>query len=250
MTRSTPPRCLLALFSLLSPAISRAAEITEAVVQQHLDKGIQFAQDGFSPQALKEFLWCYDEGMPAVPRLKSVRARIIAPQIQHLATEYDPAQQAMTKRCADAEKQLLAGDEAAAPEFAIWCNAMGEDSRLLKIFDKLPADDARRRAFGLPAFQAFLAKRRYADALTVVPFDTMSRRADATLTMMKNSPHASEDARDDAVHEILAYIEVLAGATQMAQAQEIGAKLAAFDGGSSMRRDIERRIKRGSDGAK
>ena len=246
MQKITPSRFSFLVVAFLSAAVARAAtpEITEGLVQQRFAKGQEFARDGYGAQALKEYLWCFDEGMVAVPRYNGVRTSFLLDSIKRLANDYEPAQQAMLTHCAEAEKRLLAGDATAGLEFAAWCDALNDERRMMKTFDQLPPDDPRRRGFGMKAFRAFLSKRRYVDALSALPFDTMIRMAEAKLSMMASSPHASDESRDAAINEVLDYIEALAGAKQTAEADEMIAKLKAFDPSGTTRRDIERRVKR------
>jgi len=162
------------------------------MVQERLSKGQELAAGGFEPQALKELLWCYDEGMLAVPRYKPVRTTILVGMIKRLAIP-TARRGGDEQRCADSEKRLLAGDESAAVEFAAWCDALNDERRLLKVFDKLPLADPRRRGFGMSGFSALFGKRRYADAVSALPFEAMMRMAD--MQVSRGSRSSGEDDR-------------------------------------------------------
>ncbi len=249
MKRPTPPLFLFIVLSLLGLTVARAAapEITEAMVQERLGKGQEFAAGGYGPQAMKEFRWCYDEGMVAVPRLKNLRTTILVGMIKRLSKSYGPAEEAMIKWRADAEKRLLAGgDDSAAVEFSAWCDALGEESRLIKTFDKLPAGDPRRRGFGLPGFTALLGKRRYADAASTMSFEAMARTADAQIARVPKNAEEDDPTHDLAVTQLLDFIEVLTGAKDTAHATEMVTKLKEFDASGTTQRDIEKRLKRAS----
>jgi len=246
MKRPTPSFCLLLLLSLFAPALLRAADagITEAMVDARLNKGAEFSAGGFGSQALKEFLWCYDEGMVAVPKYKFMRTQVLIPMIKRLASNYGPAEEAMSKRCADSEKRLLAGDANAAAEFSAWCDALGEESRLVKTFDKIPAGDPRRHGFGLPGMSALLAKKRYADAASTISYESMMRAAETQISRVPKNPEDGDQSQEAAVKQLLDFIEVLAGAKDKEHADLMVAKLKAFDGSGTTRRDIEKRLKR------
>jgi hypothetical protein len=60
-------------------------------------------------------------------------------------------------------------------EFASLCAELGDDIRMLGVFDSLPRDDPRLRGFGLRACRVLLPQQRYADALRAMPADSMFR---------------------------------------------------------------------------
>lgn len=252
MHRITLSRWLGVALLFFLPAIARAAdpELTEDLVQTRYTRGLQLLREGYDAQALRDLLWCYDEGMPAFPQYKVARTSVLISAIKRLADNYDAAQQAMVKRCADAERRLLAGEDAAVVEFVAWCDALNDERRMIKIFDQLPADDSRRHGFGVTAFRVFLSKRRYADALSALPFDSMMKVANSQVERFANSPRASPESRAAAVDGILDFIEVLAGAQETTGAQEMIAKLKAFSPTGETNRDIERRLKRASASSK
>ena len=150
----------------------------------------------------------------------------------------------MTKRCADAEKRLMDGEANAAAEFSGWCDALGQESRLLKTFDKLPPGDPRRHGFGLAGLTALLGKKRYADAASTMSFEAMMRQADLQISRVPKNPEEDDQSQEAAVKQVLDYIEVLAGAKDKEHADQMVAKLKAFDGSGTTRRDIEKRLKR------
>lgn len=246
MQRPTPSLVFLVVALFLGAAVARAAdtEITEAMVEQRLSKGAEFAAGGYGPQALKEFLWCYDEGMVAVPKFRGMRTTVLVSMIKRLASSHGPAEEAMIKRCADAETRLLAGDAAAAAEFSAWCDALGGDSRLLKTFDKIPAGDPRRRGFGIAGLTALLGKKRYADAASTMSFEAMVRMADDKISRVPKNPEDEDPRQDAAIKQLLDFIEVLAGAKDKEHADQMVAKLKAFDSSGTTKRDIEKRLKR------
>jgi len=246
MKRPTPSFVLLVLLSLFAPVLVRAAgpEITEAMVDARLNKGAEFMAGGFGAQALKEFLWCYDEGMVAIPKYKHMRTTVLVSMIKRLGNTYGPAEEAMSKRCADAEKRLLAGAASAAAEFSAWCDALLQEGRLIKTFDKLPAGDPRRSGFGLAGLSALLGKKRYADAASTMSFEAMMRQADIQISRVPKNPEEDDQSQEAAVKQMLDYIEVLAGSKDKEHADQMIAKLKAFDSSGTTKRDIEKRLKR------
>jgi hypothetical protein len=246
MKRLTPSCLIVVALAFLLPVFARAAdgEITEAMVQQRLTKGQELAAGGFPAQALTEYLWCYDEGFPAVPRLRALRTTVLVGMIKRLARDNGDAEIALGKRCDEAEKRLLAGDEGAAMEFSALCDALGSEKRLLKVFDKIPAGDPRRHGFGLPGVTALLGKKRYADAASAMSFEAMLRVTQEQFAHVPPNAEEDDPRHDAAVTQALDFIEVLAGAKDQAHADEIIAKLKTFDASGTTKRDIEKRLKR------
>lgn len=232
---------------LAGPGPAAEPAFSAVLVEQRFVKGQQFARDEFPAQALREFLWCFDEGMRAFPQFKGVRTGLLVEEIKKLADTYEPAQQAMMKRCDEAERRLLAGDPTAGVEFAAWCDALNDPKRLLRFFDQLPPDDPRRHGLGLQAFRIFLEKHRYADAVSALPYDAMTRLADTQIERVANSPQASPESRDFVTSSLLDYIEALAGASRSTEADEMIAKLKQFDPSGSTRREIDKRLKRAAE---
>lgn len=239
-------RSVFVVTCLLSGSLP-AAEITADQVQERYTRAKQTVRNGSQAAALKELIWLFDEGMPAVPSFKGVRTSFLLSTFKELAQFYRPARDAMVARWIEAEARLLAGDAQAANEFAGWSDALGETKRMMAIFDQLPANDPRRRGFGTRAFRVLFPQRRYADALTAMPPDSMLRLADATLNRTSISARAAESSLRYSVNSMLDYIETLAGGNEMTAANLMAHKLRALDPGASTDRAIEARIKRGQE---
>lgn len=137
-------------------------------------------------------------------------------------------------------------DRTAVAEFAALCAQLGDEDRLIAAFERLPRGDSRRAAFGLRAFRLLLPRQRYADALGAMPFRAMASLAQSSI----DRPPPARDARSAESHRrftvgsLLDYIEVLAGANELAHAEEMIAKLKAFDPSAETNARIEERLKR------
>src|SRR6185369_2778338 len=139
------------------------------VVKARYDLGRELARSGKSAEALAEYLWCFDEGMVQVSSYAGVRLSFLVGEIERLGKKYPPAREALETRCDAAEKRLLedASDRQAGADFAALCATLGEDSRMLAVFDKFPAGDKRRLALGHRVYKLLREKHRYADALEI-----------------------------------------------------------------------------------
>jgi len=52
---------------------NHAAPITHDIVEAHFTRARELARSGDTAAALKEYLWCFDEGMPRVSSYGGVR---------------------------------------------------------------------------------------------------------------------------------------------------------------------------------
>ena len=113
--------------------------------------------------------------------------------------------------------------------------ALGEKDRNLVLFDKLPAGDPRREGLLVRVYDQLIADRRYSDAAAARPFSKMishfelavrERPLPANIT----NPEAIRSANRRYVATTTARnIEVLAGAGDVAHAQDLAQRLLAFD---------------------
>lgn len=230
-------------------AVEDAGEtIDRDTVRARHDLGRTLAQKGDDAGALREFLWCFDEGMVKVSSFSGVRTSFLLGDLGRLAKRYPPAREALLERCTAAEQRALHDerDSRSVNEFASLCAELGDDTRMLGVFDSLPRDDPRRRGFGLRAFRVLLPQQRYADALRAMPPDSMFRLAELNLNRPPgmNDPRALESSRRFTVTTMLDYIEALTGANEATHAEEMVAKLKTFDASEETHRKIEERLRR------
>jgi hypothetical protein len=231
-----------------STVASRLADNDAAKVQARYDNGKELARLGQHAAALNEFLWCYDEGMTKVARFVGVRGSFLLSDIGRLANVFPPAREALVERRDAAEQRALSDpkDSRAVADFASLCDALKDDVRLVKLFDALPKDDRRRRAFGLSLFRIFVQERRYADALVVFPFTQMVSLWNATVKRgpASLSAAANESRIRHAITTALNNIEVLVGAGQFSQAREMIDLLVDLDASRETQRLLDERLKR------
>jgi thiol-disulfide isomerase/thioredoxin len=230
-------------------AVEDAGETVDRdTVKARHDLGRTLAQKGDDAGALREFLWCFDEGMVKVSSFAGVRTSFLLGDLGRLSKRYPPAREALLERCAAAEQRVLRDprDTRSVTEFAALCAELGDDTRMLGVFDSLPRDDPRLRGFGLRAFRVLLPQQRYADALRAMPPDSMFRLVELNINRppSMNDPRVLESSRRFTVNTMLDYIETLAGANDATHAEEMVAKLKKFDESEETNRKIEERLLR------
>ena len=152
------------------------APITQNMVDARFKHARELAQSGDSAAALKEYLWCFDVGMPRVSGFSGVRRSYVLGEVAKLGETYPAALAALAERRDAAEKRLLAStnDYDAAADFSAINRYLKEDARTLAVYDQLPPDDTRRRGLGITVYDLLVDAGRYQDAVQVRSYSMMS----------------------------------------------------------------------------
>lgn len=215
--------------------------ITREMVESRYRAAQQLARSGRDPAtALKELLWCFDEGMPRVQGYGGVRLSFLLGDIVRMGERYSPALAALRERRDEAQKRILAGipNQDAVAVFVGINRIFQEQQKSLELFDKLPADDPRRMPLGIYVFDQLVASQRYADAAKTKPYGLMTSVFLAELksqerALPENTPnreHLQQLRRDQFVNNTAQNVEVLAGAGQLESARALTARLLDYDG--------------------
>ena len=224
--------------------------ITKEVVEARYKRGQELARTGQPAEALKEFLWCFDEGMVRVTSYLAVRTSFLLGEITRLGSNYPPALDALRAR-RDAEEQKMAvsvSDTVAAATFATLNSAWKDDSRTLAIYDRLEPTDERRLVMGPAVFDLLVEAGRYTDAASAKTGMQMKAEFDSAsepLHGAEDTPNRDEikkAIRTHAVDGAIKNIEVLAGAGESDRARELIARLLAYDGTAETREKLRVRL--------
>ncbi len=244
---------------LKSARVAQTAEgtgpITQDVVDARYKHAQELARNGDAAGALKEFLWCFDDGMPRLAYYTGVRRSFLLSQLVKLADTDASAMAALRERRDAAEKRLLASksDYDAAADFSSINHYLKEDAQSLRIFDQLAPDDQRRRSLGLNVYDLLVDAGRYQDAAATRSFGEMSaqfersieeRSLPASITDPSRIHSISKAQREYAVTAAVTNIEVLAGSGDLAHAQTLTARLIAFDGSERTRMLLQQHLAR------
>ena len=126
-------------------------------------------QQGQHEEALKEYLWLYDDGMKRNPASYGVRNSFLLSDWQRLGRVYPPALDSLRQHREVALRLFLAspGDASLALDLTSLNHALKEDQATLGTFDQLPPDSPGRKMLGPSVWDLLMAQRRYADALQV-----------------------------------------------------------------------------------
>ncbi len=221
-----------ALARALQVAVSAPPASKEAV-QARYDLARTLAQQGREAEALVEYLWCYDEGMPGVASFAGVRNSFLISSIAQLGRKHEPALEALRER-RDAAERAMAADASyrgAAVDFAALNGALNENERTLKAFDALASGDPRREALLVRVYDLLVKGKRYSDAAKARPLAKMEQEFDRNIEQMARMAALPRPAgRPDPFVDFLMRttvknVEVLAGSGQVEAARALGEKL-------------------------
>lgn len=124
-------------------------------------------------EALKEYLWCFDEGVAARPSYSGVRRSFLLGDIVTLGEVHPPALVALRQRRDAAEARIDAGSTS-VDDVADACalsRELGEPERILALYDRVrngkPLKASFRVAFGRNVLKPLVHAQRYGEVLEV-----------------------------------------------------------------------------------
>jgi RNA polymerase sigma factor (sigma-70 family) len=238
---NSPSRELLQLRAKVGRLLREQTEAEAPVTRDAVEARYKHAQDlasrGDAAAALKEFLWCFDEGMPRVTGYGGVRTSFLLSEIAKLGEQYPDALAALRERRDKALQRMLASatDSDAAMEFSALNRALKQDQNTLAVFDQLPADDQRRQTLASSAYDQLVTAQRYGDALLGKSYAQISAQfeimaAERPLPANIPNPEMLRKAQYDyLISSTAKNVEVLAGAGDLEHARALAARVLAFD---------------------
>jgi hypothetical protein len=210
--------------------------VTRDVVKARFDRGKELRRNGNDDAALKELLWCFDVGMPAISSYGGVRASYLLDEIAALGS---PGMIALHERRDKARQRVLEGDKdgGATGDLSSLSRKLNDSQAILVLLDQLPPGEARR-SLAIHSFRELVAARRYSDAILARPFSSMNTMFELT------SNTARGRMGDHGLSTVATNIEVLAGAGNFDQARSLLTRLLKQDNSEStkvlLRRHLER----------
>ncbi|HKY09638.1 MAG TPA: sigma-70 family RNA polymerase sigma factor [Candidatus Binatia bacterium] len=130
--------------------------------------GDQLVQEGKFPEALENYLWCYDEGARS-PGYAGVRSSFLLMQIKELAAKYPPTREALASRRDAVEANILGRtnvDLTRTMELMRLNESLDEPDRGLALFDQLPEGHPARGQLVDLAAEQFINANRYHDMVS------------------------------------------------------------------------------------
>ena len=195
-------------------------------------------------EALREYLWCFDEGAVHDPAYAGVRLSFLLGDIAGLGASFAPARDALVERRDAAKRRILDGEtgDEAATVFARINDRLGEGAATLVLFDGLKDSDVLHteaaRALVREAFDLLVETGRYGE---IVAHLDVPGRAAFHLRMFDDEVRREEDTKakfGEAMFEayrdvqarltrqsVAACYQVLVGVGEHVEAESIAAKL-------------------------
>jgi thiol-disulfide isomerase/thioredoxin len=201
-----------------------------------MDYADALTQKGRHADALKEYLWCLDEGNKHNIGFTGVRLSFLLNDIVRLGEEYPPATAALKQR-RDVARAALENGSAnpdAAEDFGAYNRELGEQAETLAVYDRLRARNVSAAALFRHISDQLLERKRYADLIQGA--GNLSAQVDmevAFYKMISGNAQFDKETKDilmrAAVKKGGGFYEALLGTDRTAEAEALRDKLLAFD---------------------
>jgi RNA polymerase sigma factor (sigma-70 family) len=225
--------------------------ITFEMVGARYRSALELAEKGDGAAALKDFLWCFDDGMTRVATYRVARRGALLNALAKLAEKYPEASAALKERRDRAEAMMVGStyDLDSTADYVALNRVLQNDAYTMEQYDRLPVGDPRHDAMRSLAFDQFIAAQRYADAAGGKSYNRMNAQfiADskaAPPASVSNPEEIQKSNREYVINTAANNIEVLAGAGDVTHARELAAKVLAYDRSEKTRALIEQRFAR------
>lgn len=236
-------------------ALKRAREAVEAAAHAVPDDEVrarqqlarELVQSGKNEEALREYLWLYQDGMKNSRSFTGVRVSFLTSDMGRLAKTYPPALEAVRALRDDAEKRLRGdiSDRDAPTEYAALSEALGESEATLKMFREIPADDPRRPLLGSRVFLSLVQRKAYKEAMTAKTYEEMLQRLERAVPGESKLPaSALATLRRSWASIALPDVEALAGVGDLEHARELLGRALALDSSPEIKKQAERALER------
>ena len=215
---------------------------------QRRQMGLELMSQGKHAEALKHFLWCFDEGLSHSPSFVGVRGSFLLSDLKELGKIFPPAQEALSARRDAAEEKVLAG--ASDPRLIldlVQLNAnLEQPARTPELFDNLPENHPARTRLVDLAMEQFLAGKRYDEIVRAVsPGTIFDRERNAMSRVGRQQDEMIQTAmRRRVVGAGAGAVEALAGAGENERAVALAEKILQLDSSPETRGELSRHAER------
>ena len=182
--------------------------------------GDAYVEMGRDEDALREYLWCFDEGEQHRESYHGVRLSFLLSSIESLGRRYPPARQALDERRRAAEKRIVDGsaeyDDIA--EYSSINRVLGEQQATLDLYDRVKEhgslDPLTLFSFANRAFSLLVDAKRYRRIVDEFDVDARVERAfdtyGITMEAFEDFDAIFEKAKDELDESMLKQMEDLA----------------------------------------
>lgn len=195
------------------------------------------ARHGDPAAALRHYRWCIEVGLQKQISYAAARRRLVMNSLVQLGEPYAPARQAAEEIRDKMEAALLGGEDNAnlARDLAALNRALGDESRTLSLFDRLPKRSRARYTLFDRVFEQLVEQKRYADILALAdPSQTfrqevfMARQNRGLWDDSPDAPH-TRGQRAFVVRRGACLVEALAATGRTAAARKLIDAVLRFD---------------------
>ena len=236
-----------------APVSEAARKVVSSVypdVQARYDHARELAQKGSNPEALAEFLWCFDDGMRKSPQFGGIRLGPLLDSVVKIGRQYPPALQALRDRRDAARAHLLAesSDTSAMLDLTSLNRELGESSASIAFYDQLPVNSRARAIFGRLIFEQLIEAKRYQEAVASQPYEQFKKLLDQILARSSAQPERKADTSRYVVQFGGKELEALAGAGALDEAGQLLRFLLKTDSSPSSINTMREHLKRAGHG--
>ena len=228
------------------------APVTHDGVQSRYLKAQQLARSGNAAEALREYLWCYDEGMVNETSFRGVRTSFLLNSIAELGKAHSEALLALRERRDSASQRFINGDAAPATAFELASlnRVLNDDQNTLSLLDQLPQGDSRRKPLAYGVYDQLVEAQRYGDAALGKSYEQIDRMFE----MIKNESRLRENTpnlemikkiqKDSFIKSAAKGVEVLAGSGDLEHAQTLAGRLLTYDNSAETKALLQKHVTR------
>jgi thiol-disulfide isomerase/thioredoxin len=212
--------------------------------QPHLELARKLIAAGSHEEALRELLWCWDEGKKD-PEFARTRSTSVAREFGRLARSYPPVRDAMIVRRDQARERAIAnkGGAVVVQDLIQLNRELKMDDDTIAVFDQMPEGDRRKVTISIYLFDVFLEKQRYADAMLFNMPESFTMNIERSKAQLKAGKQVMPGLQFT-VTSTAKRIEALAGAGLIDQARDLGEKLLELDASAETKALLNRHVAR------
>lgn len=246
------PKAFLADFTAALSGKDSVARAVEAVKQAGTNDPMARMQLGKSlagqqkhAEALKEYLWCFDQGAEADPGFVGVRVSFLLSDIVSLGRVYPPARQALESRRDERETKVLSGsaNQETVRDLLRLNETLGQPEKNLALFDHLVVGNPARNIVLESITEQLLAARRYRDVLAgndpeAILKKELEQSQQGLSSLPKSNPNRKRlerSYRQRSVSTGAHYFEALAGMQRSNEAETLADHVLKFDNTAATR---------------
>lgn len=203
-------------------------------------------EQGQNEEALKEYLWLYDDGMKRIPSYSGVRNSFILSGLQRLSLNFPPALKALHQQRDRARNLFLTspGELSTAQDLFSLNHALKEDQSSVETFDQLPSGSPGRKTLGACLWNEFIERKRYIEALDARSSKDILDQIARQEGFLPPDPSLQKMIRANWLESLASGLEALVGAGRLDDARTLVKKALVIDPSKETQMILDKHIQR------